>query len=165
MVVGELKLCGRCTVRKPLSAFSRHARTADGLQPYCRDCSRELNARHRGTTAEAVLERRAAREVRQSEAAYVAAMLADPCAYCGEPSEALDHITARSRGGDDHWSNRAGICASCNSAKHTRGLIWFLGYRSARRAAEQAALESIKWRDGSGDSAAPNLRIRAVSYA
>ena len=33
------KTCERCQVRKPLSAFSIHARNRDALRNYCRECA------------------------------------------------------------------------------------------------------------------------------
>ncbi len=59
-------------------------------------------------------------------AAYLLALRADPCAFCGTPSEALDHIDPAYSGGLDDWSNRAGICRACNSSKGTRELLMHL---------------------------------------
>lgn len=65
-------------------------------------------------------------------AAYKRAMLADPCSYCGTPSQARDHIVPRTEGGPDDWTNRAGACHSCNSTKQATPLLIFLGWRQAR---------------------------------
>lgn len=35
------KKCPRCGRELPASAFGRHARTSDGLQPYCKECRSE----------------------------------------------------------------------------------------------------------------------------
>ncbi len=59
------------------------------------------------------------------------ALRRDPCAYCGEPSEHLDHITPRSRGGDDTVFNLTAACKACNSTKGTRSLLAYLGRRQA----------------------------------
>lgn len=48
---------------------------------------------------------------------YAGALMADPCAYCSQPSTELDHVYASARGGDGDWSNLAGICSSCNQQK------------------------------------------------
>ena len=37
----QTKVCKRCGRVLPLHEFGRHARTADGLQVYCRECSKE----------------------------------------------------------------------------------------------------------------------------
>jgi HNH endonuclease len=62
---------------------------------------------------------------RKLSAAYRRVLRADPCAYCGEPGGALDHVEPRHLGGADDWTNLAGVCGSCNSAK-TLGLLDFL---------------------------------------
>lgn len=63
--------------------------------------------------------------------AYRRSFLLDPCAYCGAPSTQLDHITPRSRGGDDAWDNRAGTCASCNGRKQDVPLLVWMAWRLA----------------------------------
>lgn len=73
---------------------------------------------------------------------YKEAMKADPCAYCGAPSVALDHIQARQRGGSNRWWNRAGICTRCNTIKGVRSVLGMLAYGGWLReqwAAEDAA--------------------------
>lgn len=56
-------------------------------------------------------------------AEYVAIIACDPCAYCGRPSEHVDHIQSLLRGGSDAWDNLTPACASCNSSKGTRTLL------------------------------------------
>lgn len=53
----------------------------------------------------------------------------DPCAYCGARCEDLDHIDARSRGGDNTWQNLTASCRVCNGQKGARTLLSFLGGR------------------------------------
>ena len=43
----KTKVCKRCGRELPLHEFGRHARTADGLQVYCRQCSKEAMMRTR----------------------------------------------------------------------------------------------------------------------
>lgn len=51
----------------------------------------------------------------------------DPCAYCGAPCEAFDHIDPLLHGGDHAWDNLTPSCKSCNSSKRdTSVLIWML---------------------------------------
>ncbi len=54
---------------------------------------------------------------------YAEVIRQDPCAYCGVPSDTLDHILPISAGGRNHWSNLAPACRSCNSGKKDRPLL------------------------------------------
>jgi 5-methylcytosine-specific restriction endonuclease McrA len=58
--------------------------------------------------------------------AFAPVLYRDPCAYCDQSSEVLDHITPIAAGGDGSLDNLAGACASCNNRKHTRSLLLFL---------------------------------------
>lgn len=73
---------------------------------------------------------------RSDIAAYGKAMKADPCAYCGESSEARDHIIPKADGGPDDWMNRTGACHRCNSTKQQTPLLIFLAWKQAREAFE-----------------------------
>src|SRR5688572_24095497 len=42
------------------------------------------------------------------------------CYRCGAQANAVDHLLAKARGGDDDPSNLAAICGSCNSSKRDR---------------------------------------------
>lgn len=44
----QTKVCPRCQRELPYDAFGKHARTKDGLQPYCRQCRSEAR---QGTTS------------------------------------------------------------------------------------------------------------------
>lgn len=66
---------------------------------------------------------------------YTAALLFDPCAYCGQRPECtrggrrkneLDHIEPRSAGGVDTADNRIGACKACNREKRAQPLLAFL---------------------------------------
>jgi transcription elongation factor Elf1 len=48
-----LKTCCTCHVRKPTSAFNRRARSKDGLQQICRDCSAASSRRYHQNHTEA----------------------------------------------------------------------------------------------------------------
>lgn len=39
------------------------------------------------------------------------------CAYCGGVADTADHITPKSRGGDDGLDNLVAACRPCNSSK------------------------------------------------
>jgi len=42
------------------------------------------------------------------------------CIYCGKPSESIDHVLPRSRGGTDNWENVTTACLRCNVQKGNR---------------------------------------------
>ncbi|MDO5745814.1 MAG: HNH endonuclease [Micrococcaceae bacterium] len=57
------------------------------------------------------------------------------CAYCGRNANTIDHIVARSRGGEDSWENLVAACQSCNSTKADRTLAqlgWKLRFAPSR---------------------------------
>lgn len=55
----------------------------------------------------------------------------DPCSYCGERSETVDHIEPKVHGGVNHWTNYAPACRSCNSSKNDQSLLLYLLRRRA----------------------------------
>lgn len=63
---------------------------------------------------------------------YRRAMRQDPCAYCGAPAQALDHIVPKSHGGSDDWTNRTAACHRCNNMKMQTPMLHFLAYKQAR---------------------------------
>ncbi len=42
------------------------------------------------------------------------------CAYCGKSASTIDHVTPRSRGGQDTWTNLVACCLRCNNVKSDR---------------------------------------------
>ncbi len=76
---------------------------------------------------------------------YYLALLADPCAYCGERRAGLmtrDHIVPRGAGGDDGWENAIGVCGWCNSAKADQPLLLWLMHQGVA-AAEQEISDDL----------------------
>lgn len=61
--------------------------------------------------------------------AYVQVLVGDPCCYCGEPMEQVDHIVPVGAGGDGSWENLTAACGSCNRSKSARPLLVFLAER------------------------------------
>lgn len=53
----KTKVCKRCGRELPLHEFGRHARTADGLQVYCRDCCKEAMKKTRRGKVQKDIER------------------------------------------------------------------------------------------------------------
>lgn len=71
-------------------------------------------------------------DIDQAESAeYRAILRGDPCAYCGAPSTAIDHILPTVEGGSDRWENLAPVCKGCNSRKRTRSVLTVLLSRMA----------------------------------
>jgi 5-methylcytosine-specific restriction enzyme A len=52
------------------------------------------------------------------------------CERCGDVATDIDHITPRSQGGTDDWSNLQALCHSCHSHKTAR---YDGGFGHARR--------------------------------
>lgn len=57
----------------------------------------------------------------------VRAALELPCAYCGAPSEVLEHCTPLSRSGENAAWNVVGACADCNDLKARKTVLEFFG--------------------------------------
>jgi len=57
---------------------------------------------------------------------YMAIILHDPCAYCGDAAEHVDHIVPLKSGGDSMWDNLTPACQRCNYAKRDKSLLSFL---------------------------------------
>lgn len=69
------------------------------------------------------------------EPAYIDALTYDPCAYCGDPTDVIDHITAASKGGDNTTANLTGCCAYCNLSKAALPMLHYLLVRRLTREA------------------------------
>ncbi len=72
-----------------------------------------------------LVRRRARPDVRARE--YMAILSHDPCAYCGAPSQQIDHIDPLVAGGDSAWANLTAACQRCNYNKRDRPLLLALG--------------------------------------
>ncbi len=139
-----MKRCARCRNTLLAGQFSRFSASSDGLQSYCKDCMSEVVAAHRAggrpTTARIVISSRVRLILRRrvpegDRMTFWRALLADPCAYCGERAEVRDHIVPRQkvggRGAGSHQSaaeceNVTAACTPCNVAKGTDSLLGFL---------------------------------------
>lgn len=58
-------------------------------------------------------------------------VLLDPCAYCGRPTQSVDHVVPRSAGGNE--GNLAGSCLACNNQKRDMPLLLFMCARASGR--------------------------------
>ena len=91
---------------------------------------------------------RARRTVKLS--AWNDVLRADPCSYCGRPSESVDHVVPKSQGGG-RIHNLAGSCRACNGIKATMSLLQFLVNGGPSLATDE---DAQKARDGE-----PYLRL------
>lgn len=92
--------------------------------------AREWRAKNPEKVREQTLRRRRA-PLDAEAAAYVEALMADPCNYCGSREHLeLEHITPISQGGDSHWMNLATACRSCNARKQASEPLEYLMRRS-----------------------------------
>lgn len=61
---------------------------------------------------------------------YVSIIRHDPCTYCGNMMEEIDHIVPVKHGGGAQWDNLAPACRNCNRSKGTKSLVEFMLGRS-----------------------------------
>lgn len=57
---------------------------------------------------------------------YVQLISLDPCVYCGNEAQAVDHIVPVAKAGTGDWTNLAPACMGCNSSKRDEDLLAFL---------------------------------------
>lgn len=62
-------------------------------------------------------------EINSSTLDYVQILKKDPCAYCGQKCEHIDHIVPLARNGDSNWTNYTAACGQCNQTKYTKSLL------------------------------------------
>tara|TARA_Y100001968_G_scaffold322578_1_gene358895 strand:- start:4404 stop:4814 length:411 start_codon:yes stop_codon:yes gene_type:complete len=68
------------------------------------------------------------------------------CIYCGRPSESIDHIIPRSRGGLSLTENCVPACLGCNGSKSdTEAFNW---YRQQKFYDPRRAMALRAWMDG-----------------
>lgn len=65
-------------------------------------------------------------QVSGETAEYVKILRKDPCVYCGNPCEHIDHIVPFAEQGPTDWTNLAPTCASCNLRKSRRSVLGFM---------------------------------------
>jgi hypothetical protein len=68
------------------------------------------------------------------------------CVYCGSPSESIDHVLPRSRGGCSTTENCVPACLSCNGQKGDRDA--FTWYRDQHFYDPRRAMALRAWLDG-----------------
>lgn len=83
-------------------------------------------ARRRSPAGKAAAHRRRGTPFTPDAVDYLSVILADPCVFCGAPSDSVDHIVPVSGGGTGDWDNVAPACMRCNAAKNNRPLLSFM---------------------------------------
>ena len=80
------------------------------------------------------------------------------CIYCGKPSESIDHVTPRSKGGSNTTNNCVPACLSCNGDKSDNEA--FHWYRSQKFYDPRRAMAIRAWKEGDF-----NLAVRLLQWA
>ena len=57
---------------------------------------------------------------------YIDIIKGDPCSYCGNIMEEIDHIVPVARGGGSQWDNLTPACRTCNRSKGPKSLVEFM---------------------------------------
>lgn len=129
--------CRGCEAWRPVAAV--------GKQGVCKKCANAEYRRHYATNPHAIRARNHGRargvEAIPPEAALVAEIFDDRCAYCGGPRETWDHIIPVSKGGVTEPGNIVPACRRCNSSKRDSDLCAWLQRKrlSPRKLLEYAA--------------------------
>jgi 5-methylcytosine-specific restriction endonuclease McrA len=98
------------------------ARKREPNREYHREYSRGWRERNRERTSN--YDR--CRDRKRAHGPYVDVLRSDPCSYCGDPMEHVDHIEPSSKGGRNEWPNFTASCGRCNSSKGAKNLLFFL---------------------------------------
>lgn len=102
------KRCPRCETVLPLTVFHRNARMKDGLQTYCKECSKAHKREYETRHADVIAAKRAERQLRGSGRTEGE----KTCTRCGESKPLIQfYIHRGTRDG------RATHCAECQRAR------------------------------------------------
>ena len=80
------------------------------------------------------------------------------CIYCGKPSESIDHILPRSKGGLSNTENCVPACLSCNGDKSNNEAFYW--YRKQKFYDPRRAMAIRAWSDGD-----IRLAVRLLQWA
>ena len=80
------------------------------------------------------------------------------CIYCGNPSESIDHILPRSKGGLSNTENCVPACLSCNGDKSNNEAFYW--YRKQKFYDPRRAMAIRAWSEGD-----IRLAIRLLQWA
>ncbi len=107
-------------------AYGTQLRLASG--PVTVLAKRRSRRRHKPTLRQSVPARLRRTGVQLTDLGreFMDVVLTDPCAYCGEPCEHIDHIDPVHGGGHSDWDNVTAACSRCNGQKADRPLLHFM---------------------------------------
>ncbi len=106
------KTCSKCGLIKPVSEFYKRAKSLDGLQCWCKSCSRESVDAYQAREEKSVLHRSAKYGLTKDE---VRAVMAVPCCQaCG--AEFTDDYEQKFDHCHDGGHFRGVLCHPCNMA-------------------------------------------------
>ena len=80
------------------------------------------------------------------------------CIYCGKPSESIDHILPRSKGGLSNTENCVPACLSCNGDKSNNEAFYW--YRKQKFYDPRRAMAIRAWSEGD-----IRLAVRLLKWA
>ena len=80
------------------------------------------------------------------------------CIYCGKPSESIDHILPRSKGGLSNTENCVPACLSCNGDKSNNEAFYW--YRKQKFYDPRRAMAIRAWSEGD-----INLAVKLLKWA
>lgn len=84
------------------------------------------------------------RHTRKSTRRWAKKLRRDPCVWCGEPSDTIDHIDPLRVGGSSSPDNLVGCCYACNYRRRDHPLLhWML----ERASMDETGWASYWWRD------------------
>lgn len=150
----EKKRCSHCLEEKSVSDFYRHSRTKDGLQSWCKSCTKKHNdeqhSLHRMEEARYSHDYRKAHPVScressclyrkrkksaggdysKSDANWCLEFFDYRCAYTGKPLGAdyqFDHVVPVSAGGDSNITNLVPCLPTINLSKSSSEIVsWYM---------------------------------------
>jgi hypothetical protein len=133
----EVKVCSKCSETKPLEAFNRHRKAADGRQSDCKDChrvaSREWDIANRERRAELRLKRQLREPQKDKARRHLQWKIdsgqvkrPDTCERCGSNGKEYRDGRAGIQAHHPDYSKPLEVewlCESCHKAKHAEEAV------------------------------------------
>lgn len=144
MVDVKLKICSKCKVNKTIIEFSKNKRKGDGLQTFCKECSKnkskEFYERNKISQCLQILRRKRERRIKAKK--YILAYLqAHKCIDCNESDPVVlefDHLSDKKRNISEMISQGYAVesiiieiekcvvrCANCHRRKTGIDQLWY----------------------------------------
>jgi hypothetical protein len=132
----DLRTCTLCALEKDIEQFRWNDSTGQtGFASRCQSCKQNLAkekkihynlSKDRYKQKKRLKDNKRARSKSNRAGQYAIIIARDPCCYCGQISNTLDHISPMVSGGKTHADNLAACCYQCNEAKAKNSLLGFL---------------------------------------